>query len=216
MPRFLKAPLLWLALTAFVLAAQPAAPVKPDAPSQQQAALAAMRDSLAKQRAALQKQTGQTESQGFFVLPPPTPMAPPSPLVAEPECDPLPAAQIDSLIGKAASRATLDPALVRSVIQQESGFRPCAVSAKGAMGLMQLMPATVEQFGVHNVFDPAENVDAGARLLKQLLVRYAGDLPKALAAYNAGPTTVDAAGGIPQIPETVDYIQRILALLPRM
>ena len=196
------------------LAAQALPPsAKEDARSQQQAALAAIEESLAKQRASIQKQAGQNGSSGFFALPPPTPLGP---QLATPECDPLPEAEIDSLIGQAATRAKIDPILVRNVMQQESGFRPCAISPKGAMGLMQLMPATAQQFGVANVFDPSQNVDAGARLLKQLLVRYAGDLPKALAAYNAGPTTVDAAQGVPQIPETIDYIQRILSLLPKI
>ena len=96
-----------------------------------------------------------------------------------------------------------------NVMRQESGFRPCAVSEKGAIGLMQLMPATAEQLGVKDSFDPMENVDAGARFLRQLLTRYDGDVLKAVSAYNAGPARVDAVDGIPQIPETIDYIKRI-------
>ena len=87
---------------------------------------------------------------------------------------------------QAARRQDLDEEVLRGVIQQESAFRPCAVSPKGAMGLMQLMPATASQLGVPNPFDPAANVDAGARFLKELLTRYGGDLPLALGAYNAG------------------------------
>ena len=175
-----------------------------------------MQESLATQRASIQKQIGQSDSRGFFVLSPPAGMGALSLLPVEGNCDPLPEPEIDSLISQAATRATVEPALIRSVMQQESGFRPCAVSSKGAMGLMQLMPATAQDLGVHNIFDPTENVDAGARFLKELLVRYAGDLPKVLAAYNAGPSTVDAAGGVPHIPETINYIERILPLLPRM
>ena len=216
-------------LKAQVAAPASAGPARPpatppagiDARAPQQAALAAMEESLAKQRASIQRQAGQSasrgESGGFFVLPAPAPMGAVSGVAEQTDCDPLPAPEVDSLAGKAAAQSALDPALIRSVMQQESAFRPCAVSSKGAMGLMQLMPATASQLGVRNVFDPDQNVDAGARLLKQLMIRYGGDLPKVLAAYNAGPTAVDAAAdGVPNIPETVDYIQRILSLLPRL
>ena len=203
--------------------AAPAAPLKaaPDAQAQQQAAMAAMQESLAKQRASVQKQTGQGENRGFFVLAGPSSMGAAAidegfDAPAEADCDPLPGPEVDSLVGDAATRAAVDPSLIRSVMRQESGFRPCAVSPKGAMGLMQLMPATAQQLGVRNAFDARQNVDAGARLLKQLMIRYAGDLPKVLAAYNAGPATVDATGGVPNIPETVDYIQRIMTLLPKI
>jgi len=198
-----------VAQTAPATQTAPAAQAKPDARTQQQAALDAMRDSLAKQRAAIQKQVG-AESSGFFLLPPPAAFPP----VAD--CDPLPAAEIDGLIARASVEAHVDGALIRGVMRQESAFRPCAISSKGAMGLMQLMPATAAQFGVRDAFDPAENTSAGARFLKELLDRYSGDVPKVLAAYNAGPTTVDEADGIPQIPETLNYIQRILPFLPQL
>ena len=138
------------------------------------------------------------------------------PTVAAPwtDCDPLPAPQVDSLVGETAEREGLSADLLRSVMKQESAFRPCAVSSKGAMGLMQLMPSTAEQLGIQNPFDPVSNLDAGARFLKQLLGRYGGDVPKALGAYNAGPSKVDAAGGVPAIPETLDYIRQILGNLP--
>jgi soluble lytic murein transglycosylase-like protein len=100
-------------------------------------------------------------------------------------------------------------------MKQESGFRPCAVSPKGAIGLMQIMPATAAQFNVKNPFNPKENVDVGARLLKELLGRYNGNLAFALGAYNAGPSRVDEAGGVPNIPETTDYVERILSSLPQ-
>ena len=102
------------------------------------------------------------------------------------------------------------PELLRAVMEQESAYRPCAVSSKGAQGLMQLMPATAQELGVIDPFDPKENISAGAKFLKQLMDKYAGDLPKALGAYNAGPANVDQAGGVPDIPETKNYVDAIL------
>lgn len=102
------------------------------------------------------------------------------------------------------------PALLRAVIGQESGFRPCAVSRAGAQGLMQLMPGTAAGLNVSNPFDPQENVFAGSKFLRLLLDRYNGDLPKALGAYNAGPARVDAVGGIPPIAETQNYVNSIM------
>jgi soluble lytic murein transglycosylase-like protein len=107
----------------------------------------------------------------------------------------------------------LDPDLVRAVIRQESGFQPCAVSAKGAAGLMQLMPATLAELEVQDAFDPEQNIDAGIRLLRRLLDRYNGDLALALAAYNAGPMRVDGANGVPPIPETRQYVSDLLKRL---
>jgi soluble lytic murein transglycosylase-like protein len=106
-----------------------------------------------------------------------------------------------------------NPKLLRAVMERESGFHPCAVSPKGAKGLMQLMPDTAAQLGVKDPFDPKENVDAGAHYLKQMLDRYKGDLSQALGAYNAGPAAVDQAGGVPDIPETLDYVKSILQKL---
>jgi soluble lytic murein transglycosylase-like protein len=97
------------------------------------------------------------------------------------------------------------------VIRKESAFYPCAVSPKGALGLMQLMPATAEMLGVTDPFDPKQNVDAGAKFLKQLIEKYAGDLPLALSAYNAGPARVDTARGVPDIAETKNYVADILS-----
>jgi soluble lytic murein transglycosylase-like protein len=82
------------------------------------------------------------------------------------------------------------------------------------MGLMQLMPATVQELGVRDPFDPAENLSSGARLLKQLLTRFGGDTALALGAYNAGPGRVEESGGVPEIPETLHYVQQILSQLP--
>jgi len=109
---------------------------------------------------------------------------------------------------QAAERYGLPPELVRSVMKVESGFQPQAISPKGAVGLMQLMPGTAEILGA-NPYDPAANVDAGARYLRELLEKYHGGLRHALAAYNAGPAAVDKYQGVPPYPETVNYIRRI-------
>ena len=117
--------------------------------------------------------------------------------------------EIDAAIEKAASRHDVDPNLVRSVIKVESNFNPNAVSRKGAMGLMQLMPQTARQLNVKNPFDPQQNVDAGVRHLKKLLESYGGDIKLSLAAYNAGTGAVARSAGVPRIPETQNYVRRI-------
>jgi soluble lytic murein transglycosylase-like protein len=119
---------------------------------------------------------------------------------------------VDAAIDEAASRHNLDPNLVRAVIKVESNFNPNAVSRKGAMGLMQLMPSTARQLRVTNPFDPGQNVDAGVRHLKALLQEYRGNVPLTLAAYNAGEGAVARSAGIPRIAETRDYVRRITAL----
>jgi soluble lytic murein transglycosylase-like protein len=133
--------------------------------------------------------------------------------MAEPACDPIPEPTVAPLIEGAAKAQQLDPTLLRAVIEQESAFVPCAVSSKGAEGLMQLMPDAIEKFNVRDPFDPKESIDAGAKLLKQFLDRYKGDVSQALGAYNAGPSAVDQAGGVPEIPETRDYVDAILQKL---
>jgi len=100
---------------------------------------------------------------------------------------------------------------VKAVIHAESDFVPYAVSPKGALGLMQLMPATARRHGVWRVFDPRENVEGGVRYLRFLLDRYAGNVRLALAAYNAGEGAVDRYGGIPPYRETQEYLERVLA-----
>jgi len=110
-----------------------------------------------------------------------------------------------------ASKTTgIDPDFIDSVIHQESGFNPNAVSKKGARGLMQLMPDTADKLGVRNSFDPAENVHGGAAYLRQLLELYHGDAQKALAAYNAGPGRVEQYKGVPPYRETQAYVARII------
>ena len=119
----------------------------------------------------------------------------------------------DDLIGEHAGRSGVRKDLVRAVIQVESAFNPRALSNKGAMGLMQLMPATARRFGVTNAFDPAENVRGGVAYLRQLLDRYDGNERLALAAYNAGPGAVDRHGHtVPPFPETRDYVRRVNGL----
>lgn len=118
-------------------------------------------------------------------------------------------AELTSIIQKAADRYGVDPFLVRCVIRAESGFRPRSTSPKGAMGLMQLMPATARDLGVKNAYDPEENVIAGTRYLKSLLDRYDGNVPKALAAYNWGMGNVDRRPDrLPQ--ETRQYVSGIM------
>jgi len=115
----------------------------------------------------------------------------------------------DEMIGLTAREQRVQPALVKAVIAAESSFDPAAVSRKGAQGLMQLMPATARDLGVDDPLEPKDNVRGGTRYLRSMLDRY-GDLSRALAAYNAGPTAVDRYGGIPPYRETQDYVNRVL------
>ena len=138
-------------------------------------------------------------------LPPPPPVTPPvlPVIVAE---DPR------ELVTKAALRQGLPPELLHSIAQVESGYRQDAVSPKGAMGIMQLMPGTARELEADPA-DAAENVDAGARYLRELLLKYLDDpnqLRKALAAYNAGPGAVDRFNGVPPYRETIRYVEKVL------
>jgi soluble lytic murein transglycosylase-like protein len=175
----------------------------------------AMAPGVAQQRAAVQKQAAgvskgnaTASASSFFTVP-----FPKSELSGTADCDPLPKAELNPLITSAAQKSGVDEELVRAVIDRESAGRPCALSARGAQGLMQLMPDTADDYEVQDAFDPKQNVEAGAKLLKSLLNRYNNDPSLALSAYNAGATRVDQAGGIPQIPETVDYVAEILSKL---
>ena len=120
--------------------------------------------------------------------------------------------EIDQSIVMAAARHNVDPNLVRAVIKVESNFNSNAVSRKGAMGLMQLMPKTARELRVKNPFDPEQNADAGVRHLKYLLQKYNGDVNLTLAAYNAGEGAVRRSAGVPHIAETQDYVRRITHL----
>ena len=121
--------------------------------------------------------------------------------------------ELESLISKHASLNNLDPSLIREVIRQESSGNPNDRSHAGAMGLMQLMPATAKGFGVTDPFDPEQNVAAGSKLLAGLLREFKGDTALALAAYNAGSGAVKKAGGIPPFPETRNYVAKIMGKL---
>jgi soluble lytic murein transglycosylase-like protein len=201
------------------------------AQKQRKATLAAMQASVDKQRASvaggLAASIGKSPAKSklptpdaFFTLPPMPPLADgaiPADIQTATQpglyCDPVSETDLAPIVLDAAQREGLEPRLLTAVIEQESAFRPCAVSQKGAQGLMQLMPATAEQFGVSDPFDIQQNIGGGARFLKELLTRYTGDLALALGAYNAGPTKVDEAGAVPAIPETTNYVREILRKL---
>ncbi|HET8725624.1 MAG TPA: lytic transglycosylase domain-containing protein [Anaeromyxobacteraceae bacterium] len=126
-----------------------------------------------------------------------------------------PTAYRDS-VRRASERYNLPEELIHAVMSVESGFRPDAVSSKGAAGLMQLMPGTAKDMYVRNVWDSDENIQGGARYLRILANQYDGDLRKTLAAYNAGPDAVKKAGGVPNFPETQDYVRRVLDTYQRL
>ena len=115
----------------------------------------------------------------------------------------------EKLVREAAERHSMDPALVRAVIETESNWNPVAYSRKGAGGLMQLIPTTAQRYGAFDVFNPQQNIDAGVKYLKKLLERYSGNLDLALAAYNAGEGAVDKAHGVPAFRETRSYVQKV-------
>lgn len=154
---------------------------------------------------------GSTPVLAFTVdTPPPAPVAAPAVPAPAPRLDRFPAQ-----FRAAARNAGVDEALVRAVAHAESGFDAAAVSPKGALGVMQLMPETARELGVRDPFAPAESIDAGARHLRGLLRRYRGDLELVAAAYNAGVGAVARHGGVPPYAETRDYIRRVLALHAR-
>jgi len=184
-------------------------------PTAQDAARAAMAASVDKQRASILIQVNSVPGKpatpvGSFFSAPWVEAA-----FAEPTCDAIASPELDRLIEQNSKTQGVKPELIRAVISQESANRPCAVSPKGAQGLMQLMPATSAQFGISDPFDPQQNVEGGTKLLKQLLEKYAGDVSLTLSAYNAGSGRVDRDGGVPQIPETMKYVTDILGKLPK-
>jgi soluble lytic murein transglycosylase-like protein len=118
-------------------------------------------------------------------------------------------AKVDSYIADSGKRHGVDPVLLYAIMHRESSFKKFAVSYKGARGLMQLMPATAARFGVRNIFDPAQNIEGGARYVRFLLDRFGGDVRLALAGYNAGEGAVDKYRGVPPYSETQEYVRRI-------
>jgi soluble lytic murein transglycosylase-like protein len=199
--------LLALASAALLAAATPSDP-KSAVPAKL-SAFDLQRESLNKQRESLRQQIGvkveETNSDFEFL----TPMTP----LPDNDCPALESDDVESLIAASAKKESLKPELVRAVMRQESGFKPCAVSVKGAQGLMQLMPATATQFHVTDPFDPEQNVQAGAAFLKQLLKKYNGDLRLALVAYNAGATRADQLEPSQYPLETQGYLANIFAEL---
>ncbi len=198
---------LFLVLPAFMpplASAQPHA-VPAGAIEAQRASVDVMRAAIEQQRAAAAVQAGAMRSR----LAPRAPLAAPGPAEVQ-SCARLPEDLLATYIAEAADRQELPPVLLRAVIERESGFQPCAVSDKGAMGLMQLMPETAAGLGVQDPFDPRENIGSGARFLRLMLSRF-GNLTAALAAYHAGPARVEATGGLPPYPVTAAYVEDILA-----
>jgi soluble lytic murein transglycosylase-like protein len=168
------------------------------------------RRSLFEQRASLKRQMGEAEFTAVLATTFYGTIRPLNALSA-PACPPLEVDKREDLIAAAARKQAIEPDLLRAVMHHESGFHPCAVSVKGAVGLMQLMPATLAQFHVRDPFDPAQSVHAGAALLRNLLDKYNGDLKSALAAYNAGAARIDNVDPGTYPAETKNYIAGILA-----
>jgi soluble lytic murein transglycosylase-like protein len=184
-------------------------------------AFAQEQSAIGKQKLSIRRQVrAPGNGDGFFTTSflnswatTPSPAAPPS--LSEPtaDCDAVPDTTLMQMILDVSQREGVNPKLVRAVVKRESAGKPCAVSAKGAQGLMQLMPATQGDLGLRDPFDPAANLAAGIKYLKQMLDRYDGNTALALAAYNAGPQRVSLGGKIPDIPETQSYVTGILAAL---
>ncbi len=147
-----------------------------------------------------------------YVAPP----KPEAPVATQPA--PSPQQDVHALVKKAAEQHGVDPRLISSVIAAESAYNPKAISSKGAAGLMQLMPGTARDLGVTDRLDPSQNINGGTAYLKKLLERYSGfknQLERAVAAYNAGPATVDSHGGLPPYRETIDFVSRVARKISR-
>jgi soluble lytic murein transglycosylase-like protein len=173
------------------------APPSPAAPAGAPRFANALADALRPTNPALGLQPGGSDAPGSGVAPS--------------AAAPLPPAQIDALVEQNARTWQVDPALIKAVIANESGFNANATSGVGAQGLMQLMPATAASLGVHDAYDPAQNVAGGTHYLRGLLDRFGGDKRLAIAAYNAGPGAVEKYGGVPPYAETRNYVQNVLA-----
>ena len=144
--------------------------------------------------------------------PPPAPASPSRPATADrSRSDEVPASYL-VYIDRACEKYGVDPSLVRAIVKVESDYNPFALSRKGAMGLMQLMPQTAVEMNVKNSFSPQENIEGGVRYLRYLLDRYEGNLSLSLAAYNSGETAVKRWGTVPPFKETKDYVKKVLAL----
>lgn len=130
------------------------------------------------------------------------------------EAQPARNTKYDEIIKIIAEKHRLEPALIHSIILTESGYDPFAISSKGAIGLMQLMPETAKAYGVVNPFNPAENIEGGAKYLKDLIYLFNGRTKLVLAAYNAGQETIKKNGGIPPYPETINYVKKVMTLYP--
>lgn len=180
---------------------------------------AALEECLRKQRASVEKQRQAVHAQlGERVAATPvsteatnTQFIVPLTNVNQPDCPTIDNVKLDELVSSAAQKQFLDPSILKAVIKQESGFKPCAISPKGAQGLMQLMPATARELHVSDPFDPSQNIHAGAAYLRQLLDRYRGDLRQALIGYNAGPGRADLGNEAILPFETQNYIASVFA-----
>ena len=179
------------------------------AASKQSTSIEKMISSIEKQKAAAQSQVGAGgPADSFFTSAWVTPAAIPVPAII-PSCQPMAEDDLKALIADPAKTQNVKPEVIRAVIRRESDSYACAVSDKGALGLMQLLPEVAQQFGA-DPLDPQQNIQAGTKYLKQLMTRYKGDLRLALAAYNAGPQRVDTDKKVPDIPETTAYVEAIL------
>jgi soluble lytic murein transglycosylase-like protein len=167
---------------------------KPEPPAQKQAVTAPKR---------LPKKVAPVSTRPVNAVPTPVSYAPPASSEANAR------QSLDAVVEQTARRHDVDVNLVKAMIHTESNSNPRAVSNKGALGLMQLMPFTARDLGVTNAFDPVQNVDGGVRYLKSLLTQFGGDLSRSLAAYNAGPGAVTRYGGVPPYRETQDYVKKI-------
>ena len=197
---------LCLALLVSVTEIRAQSPAAPSISDRQRERIGKMEAAAALQKAAAQAQTTAVPEGSFFSAG----WSGPSMLPPPPDCPPMDESESEPLVRAAAARHQLNPDLIKAVIRQESGFRPCAISEKGAMGLMQVMPDTAQSLKTKDPLDPAQNIEAGASYLKQMLTRFKGDLRLALAAYNAGPEKVDGPKpAVPDIPETRDYVESI-------